>query len=231
MREPGDFRLNPNFWGSLNSRYYYLKQLRKAIEEVISSYIKDKNIKKIGDFGCGNKPYLPIIEPYVETYLGLDLDINPNADLTIQPSGLVNIGDRHFDAIISTQVLEHVIEPKSYLQEAHRILANDGTLIITTHGYWMYHPDPTDYWRWTSSGLRKIIEESGFEIIHFKGIIGRSAMGLQLFQDGIIFKLPKYLKFIFSSFMQIFIYLFDQISSQSAKDKDACTYIVVARKK
>lgn len=227
IREAGSERLHPSL---LSSRLYYLIQLRKRIKKVIDLYIKDKNYDVVVDYGCGNIPYKPLFDPYIKEYKGADLSINKTADLIITDGGKIDLPDNYADVVLSTQVLEHVESPVSYLEEANRILKKESLLILTTHGYWMYHPDPNDYWRWTSAGLKKIVEESGYEIIHFEGIMGRSSIGLQLFQDGIFFKLPKIIKTIFAMLMQIPIALFDKINRQSAIDNDASTYIVVAKK-
>ena len=120
--------------------------------------------------------------------------------------------------------------PSEYLKEAHRILQKGGKLILSTHGYWMFHPDPTDYWRWTSTGLQKIVKEAGFEVVYFEGILGRSAMGLQLFQDGILFKIPQPLRFIWAMIMQPLIIFFDKIILSSSRNQDDCTFILVAKK-
>src|SRR3546814_1646938 len=88
------------------------------------------------------------------------------------------------DIVLSNQVLEHVDSPQGYLEEARRLMKPDGVLLLSTHGYWFYHPTPNDYWRWTSAGLRKTMEASGFEIVEFTGIMGLISSGLQLFQDG-----------------------------------------------
>ena len=76
-----------------------------------------------------------------------------------------------------------------------------------------------------------MVERNGFEVVDFRGIIGRPAMGLQLFQDGLMFNLPKPLKQLFIFKMQILIYLFDKVTKQSTKDTDACTFLVVAKAK
>jgi SAM-dependent methyltransferase len=197
----------------------------------VNDFIKNKNILNLVDFGCGEMPYKTIVTPHVNSYTGVDIPSNRNADLYLNEQGILPLENSFADVIISTQVLEHVPEPKEYLNEAHRVLKSKGLLIISTHGYWMYHPNPNDYWRWTSAGLKKIITESDFEIIRFKGIVGRSAMGLQLFQDGLLFKLPGFIKFLFVPLMQILIMLFDKTSSQKVRDYDACVFIIVAQKK
>lgn len=222
-------RIKPAFY---NPRYYYLNKLLFWVEWAIKNYLapltKDKKIKLL-DFGCGTKPYTPLFKKYPIDYIGADLSWNPHADIYIE-NQRVQSPDNEYDALISTQVLEHVEDYNLYLQEAYRILKNDGMLVLSTHGYWMYHPDPTDFWRWTSAGLKKIITEQGFEIIAFKGILGRASMGMQLVQDGILFKIPQWSRPILACIMQPLVWLFDKISSQKARDNDACTYLVIAKK-
>jgi SAM-dependent methyltransferase len=231
-REPGIERLYPSIFGRMATRYYYLRQLRQAIEDVIRDFVaKSPRKLTLADYGCGNKPYEPLIAPFVEKYIGIDLPENKIADIHISPEGQIELPEKSLDVVLSTQALEHVVNPTEYLAEALRVLKDDGQLILSTHGYWMFHPDPTDFWRWTSTGLKKVVTDAGFEVVHFKGIIGRSAMGLQLFQDGITFGIPKYLRPVLAIIMQPLIILFDQVPSQGAKDKDACTYILVAKKR
>jgi len=228
QREKGVERLKPSFY---NSRYYYLNQLSSAIAEVLEAFFESgkKEKREIFDYGCGNSPYKELF-PKEYQYIKGDISPDSEPDILLDPEGMIPSGRSSFDYVLSTQVLEHVEDPKLYLKEACRVLKKDGMLILTTHGIWMYHPDPTDFWRWTCDGLKKVVIEAGFEIIAFRGILGRSAMGLQLFQDGIIFKLPKKLRFLVAIPMQMLIWLADQINSQAAKDRDACTYILVAKK-
>jgi SAM-dependent methyltransferase len=214
-----------------SARYYYLNQLRKAISSVCDQFLKNSKNLKLIDYGCGNMPYKPLLEPFVNKYIGVDLPENHLAEVHINAKGKIEMEDQSIDLVLSTQVLEHVEDPLFYLSESFRVLKPGGKLILSTHGYWMYHPDPTDYWRWTSTGLKKIVEERGFELKYFRGIIGRSAMGLQLFQDGLLFKLPKFLRPVLSIWMQPWIVLFDKIHSQEQRDKDACTFILVAEKR
>jgi len=78
--------------------------------------------------------------------------------------------------------------------------------------------------------LTKIVKEAGFEVVYFEGILGRSAMGLQLFQDGILFKIPRPLRFIWALIMQPLIIFFDKITLSKTRNQDACTFILVAKK-
>jgi SAM-dependent methyltransferase len=210
-------------------RYYYLLQLKKLVSYAFDRYIDQQEV--LVDYGCGSMPYRSLFEQKISKYKGADLSDNPQIEIKIDENGRLICPDGSANIVLSTQVLEHVDDPNLYLQEAARILKDDGLLLLTTHGYWMYHPDPFDYWRWTSAGLKKIVEANGFEVIDFRGIIGRSAMGLQLFQDGLMFKVPRIIKPIFIFFMQFFISIFDKTTKQGTKDSDACTFLVVAKLK
>lgn len=223
----GNDRLNPTIF---HTRYVHLKQLRDAtIKDIKQLTATDKNLLLV-DFGCGDMPYRSVIEPMVGKYLGVDLEMNPKAEHHIDFDSKTALPDNYADIILSNQVLEHVDTPSGYLQEAFRILKPGGTIILTTHGYWFYHPTPNDYWRWTSAGLRKTVEAEGFKITSFHGIMGLAASGLQLLQDAFCNKLPKSLRPPIALVMQTLILLFDKWNSQPQRDRDASLYIVLAQK-
>ncbi len=223
----GNDRLNPTIF---HTRYVHLKQLRDAtIKDIKQLTANDKNLLLV-DFGCGDMPYRSVIEPMVGKYLGVDLEMNPKAEHHIDFDSKTTLPDNYADIILSNQVLEHVDTPSGYLQEAFRILKPGGTIILTTHGYWFYHPTPNDYWRWTSAGLRKTVEAEGFKITSFHGIMGLAASGLQLLQDAFCNKLPKSLRPPIAVVMQTLILLFDKWNSQPQRDRDASLYIVLAQK-
>jgi SAM-dependent methyltransferase len=223
----GNDRLYPSVF---NPRYITLSQLRdKTIEKIKELTAKDDK-RLLADFGCGDMPYREIIEPLVGKYLGIDLEMNPKAEHHIGFDSKTTLPDNYADIVLSNQVLEHVDTPSGYLQEALRILKPGGSMLISTHGYWFYHPTPNDYWRWTSAGLRKTIEAEGFRISSFHGILGLPASGLQLFQDGIYLKLPKFLKPVFALMMQTLIILFNKISSQEQRNRDGAIYVIIAQK-
>ena len=70
--------------------------------------------------------------------------------------------DGVFDIIIAEQVLEHVERPAAALQNAHAMLADDGVLLLTTPFLIKIHELPFDGYRWTPSGLEKLLNECGF---------------------------------------------------------------------
>lgn len=126
--------------------------------------------------------------PRTVEYVGADLAGNPHASLTLNSDGTIPVKNHSFDAVLSTQVLEHVQDPQLYLAECYRVLRPGGRLLLSTHGIFMYHPDPMDLWRWTCEGLQLAVESPGFRVERFEGVIGLAATGLQLLQDAISFR-------------------------------------------
>jgi SAM-dependent methyltransferase len=223
----GNNRLNPTLF---STRYVHLTKLRNQTLQNIKRLTIDNPDQILVDFGCGSMPYRSVIEPMVGNYLGVDLDLNPLAEYHINFDSKTTLPDNYADIILSNQVLEHVDSPDGYLKEALRILKPGGSAIITTHGYWFYHPTPNDYWRWTSAGLKKTIEASGFKVDSFFGVMGLAASGLQLLQDAIINKMPKFIIPPIALVFQTLIRIFDKMHSQAQRDRDASLYIVIAKK-
>lgn len=223
----GNDRLNPTIF---HTRYVHLSQLRDATMQKMQELTAENKELLLVDFGCGDMPYRSVIEPLVGNYLGVDLEMNPKAEHHIGFDSKTTLPDNYADIILSNQVLEHVDTPSGYLQEAYRILKPGGSIILTTHGYWFYHPTPNDYWRWTSAGLRKTVEAEGFRITSFFGIMGLAASGIQLFQDALCSKMPKFLIPPFALIMQGLISLFNKVNSQEQRNRDASLYVVHAQK-
>lgn len=222
---PGHIRLYPPR-GS--SRYYALTRLREALERAADSIAPDA--ATLVDLGCGTMPYRPLLAPRVARYIGIDLPRNPLADLHFTPDGRAPLADASVDVVLSSQVLEHVDDPAAYLAECRRLLRPGGVLLISTHGYWLYHPDPTDYWRWTGSGLRLQISRAGLDVEQLEGVMGLGSSALQLLQDALMIRVPLSLRPAFSRIMQQLIALADRFYAPRHRAADAGTYVVVARR-
>lgn len=210
--------------------YWHLLSLRKQVEEIVDQFIARRDYDCLVDYGCGNMPYRSHFEHCVSKYSGIDLPGNEMADVTIERLYELPIPSLSTDVVLSTQVLEHVSEPASYLGEAYRILRPNGLLILSTHGVWRYHPDPFDYWRWTSEGLRTTIEQHGFRLRRFRGVMGPAATGLQIYQDAVYTRFRGIFRRLFIRYMQRKIRREDLKCPDSIRDADASVYVVVAEK-
>jgi SAM-dependent methyltransferase len=69
------------------------------------------------------------------------------------------IPDESFDCVFCTGTLEHVRDPWTAVRELHRILKQGGLIHIDVPFIQGYHPDPTDYWRFTLDGLKVLCQD------------------------------------------------------------------------
>jgi SAM-dependent methyltransferase len=208
---------------------YITRVWPRRLEEVCRS-VQLPPRARILDYGCADVPYRGFF-PTDADFVPADLAGNPHAALTINPDGTVPVEPGTFDAVLSTQVLEHVSDPGAYLAECHRVLRPGGTLILSTHGIFVYHPDPVDYWRWTSAGLRRTVEAAGFEVDRFDGFLGMAGTGVQLVQDSLINRLPRWLHPVVALIMQGLIALAETVQTREGSAVDAMCFIVVARRR
>jgi SAM-dependent methyltransferase len=181
------------------------------------------------DYGCADQPYRHFAPPGAE-YVGADIPGNPLASVEIAPDGTIPVGDGEFDAVLSTQVLEHVEDPAVYLHECFRVLRPGGRMLLSTHGIMVWHPDPDDYWRWTHSGLRRQVEQAGFHVVRLEGIMGLAATGLQLVLDAYLWRLPRRAQPWAARAMQELARLADRSESPEQRRLNALVFALVAEK-
>lgn len=214
---------------ALTSQFGYAnRQLNRAMQELILKAGLEPGATVI-DYGCATRPYVELL-PHGVNYVGVDLPGNPNADLELAPDGTVPLPSGTADLVLSTQVLEHVGEPRAYLAECERVLRPGGKLLLSTHGIMYYHPDPVDYWRWTCAGLQRLIEEQGFAVVELRGLLGLVAACLQLIQDRTCWKVPRRVRRPYVAAMQLLIALSDRRDTDESRSTNSWTYAVLARK-
>lgn len=69
-----------------------------------------------------------------------------------------------FDVVFCEQVLEHVDDPRRALETLHGMVRSGGRLVVDTPFMVKIHEAPVDNWRFTESGLRRLLDAAGFEV-------------------------------------------------------------------
>jgi len=69
-----------------------------------------------------------------------------------------------FDLIIAEQVFEHLLWPYQAVKNVYKMLNPNGYFLVTTPFLIRVHNYPTDCSRWTETGLKHFLAESGFSI-------------------------------------------------------------------
>jgi SAM-dependent methyltransferase len=150
---------NPGFLGLFVNPFYFA---RKGLHQEIIRYASSARGSLL-DVGCGSMPYRKYFN--VSYYVGLDLQ-GRRASATHYYDGKVfPFGDGEFNYVLTSQVLEHVFNPDDFLSEIHRVLRKDGILLLSTPFLWDEHEQPFDYARYSSFGLRYLLERHDFEVL------------------------------------------------------------------
>ena len=166
----------------------------------ISSVLKELNAKRVLDLGSGNGALCAYLAKQNYQMIGVEYDKEgvdvarkSNPDLVFYNFGvqddpaLLAAQESAFDAVVSTEVIEHLFSPHLLPIYASGLLKSGGYLVITTpyHGYlknlalalfgkWDKHH--TVLWHgghikfWSRSTLTQLLEESGFQVTDFSGV-------------------------------------------------------------
>ena len=119
---------------------------------------------RVLDAGAGDAPYRELFSAhdYVTTdWAGSMHSGALTADVVASLDDLPLEGES-FDAVVCTQVLEHLAEPQKAIGELHRVLRPGGRLWITAPLVWELHEAPYDFFRYTAPGLEHILRTAGF---------------------------------------------------------------------
>ncbi len=124
---------------------------------------------KLLDFGCGSKPYRNLFD--VQEYVGLDIQESghniKSENVNVFYNGEeIPFENDHFDSIFSSEVFEHVFNIDTVLSEINRVCKMEGKLLITVPFVWDEHEIPYDYARYTSFGIKHLLERHGFEVLN-----------------------------------------------------------------
>lgn len=199
----------PTWIGVFVNPFYFARVgLVKAIDRHASTLSG-----KLLDIGCGSKPYQSLF--HVEEYLGLDIESENSRKRGIADyfydGNTFPVESESFNSALCNQVLEHVFNPDAFLSEIHRILKPEGKLLLTVPFVWDEHEQPFDYARYSSFGLKALLEKNGFRIIQHEKIGADASILFQLI-NAYLYKVSvgwqKYIRFIFTVVVMGLINLF-----------------------
>ncbi|MES2062137.1 MAG: class I SAM-dependent methyltransferase [Bacteroidota bacterium] len=178
MRETNIGRLKNTTINKDNLNYLHYSSFHKHLFKAISTFANGKLL----DIGCGNKPYKSLLDTHITEYIGCDIvQSSENCVDVLCPANNIPIADEIFDTVISTQTIEHVEDHQGLINEAYRLLAPGGKLILSGPMYWPLHEEPYDFFRFTKHGFRYILEKAGFELISIESNGGKWSVVGQAF--------------------------------------------------
>lgn len=168
------------------------------LEAAVVSTCRSLGVRSLLDLGCGRGDIAATLAHSGFNVVGCDADAEgvriaaaayPRA--TFRHVGVYDdpraLGLHDFDAVISTEVIEHLYAPRALPRFASKVLKEGGWLVITTpyHGFlknlvlavaghWDRHLSPL--WDgghikfFSRRTLTQLLEEEGFKVKMFKGV-------------------------------------------------------------
>ena len=152
----------PGFAGLFVNPFYFLRrQLFKNIRS-LAPRLKGKLL----DFGCGRIPYEQLFT--VDEYIGIDMEQTGHehtlSKVDVYYDGkTIPFPNEHFDSIFCSEVFEHIFNLDEVIPEIKRVLKRGGQILVTVPLCWNEHETPYDFGRYTSFGIKHVMEKHGFE--------------------------------------------------------------------
>ena len=143
--------------------------------------------RRVLDVGCGGGLVLHYLQRRGHRALGLDFSVDAariawqtnNVPAFCGTLGQVPLADGCCDAVTMFHVMEHLYDPASYLDAAHRLITPQGRLIIQVPNAaswqclllgeaWNGLDIPRHFWNFRPHDLEVLLDQSGFEIVRRK---------------------------------------------------------------
>lgn len=193
---------NPGPLGIIVNPFYIARRaLYLGIKELGSS-VTGKTL----DVGCATKPYEPLFRS--DIYHGLEIETTVHSDESradfYYDGNVFPFQEGEYDSVVTNQVLEHVFNPDQFLSEINRVLKPGGSLLLTVPFVWDEHEQPYDYARYSTFGLKSLLEKHGFEILRQHKTVPDLQALFQLL-NGYLYKISATKGFIIKQMVQYFL--------------------------
>jgi SAM-dependent methyltransferase len=116
-------------------------------------------VVELGSYYPPGYAWLSDLRPYFpgREYVGCDLRPGDGVD-RIEDAQALTFDDASVGTLLAFEILEHVPDPQRAISEAARVLRDNGLLALSTPFNYGLHAFPDDYWRFTPSGMHRLLE-------------------------------------------------------------------------
>ena len=154
-------------------RVYFRAVAHQSCIEFVRNSLgaQDVSGRSLIEVGAANingsaRDYLESLRP--AQYVGVDIETGPGVDVICDAQKLVSrFGPETFDIVVSTEMLEHVMDWRSAINNLKSILRPGGVAVLTTRSIgFPLHAHPFDFWRFEQADMEDIFRD--FEEIEVK---------------------------------------------------------------
>ena len=124
---------------------------------------------EIGSKDYGNTQDIKTLFPQKEKYIGIDMENGPRVDVVIDLTKGIDeidekLGNIRFGTIFCLSVLEHCENPFLVANNLTCLLKPGGQICLSVPFALGFHGYPSDYWRFTHEGIKKLFPKLSFNI-------------------------------------------------------------------
>lgn len=164
----------------------------KTIARTLFNWEISKHVKNIGgvviDLGGGKNPsYERFWSIKPKKFIRVDINKKAEPDIVTDLNKPLPFSDNFADAIFLFNVIYILENPINVLREINRILKSGGKLFMTSPFIFNEAKEPTDYWRFTSEALEKLLKEAGFSDFSIKPVGERFSASAYLISPFLFF--------------------------------------------
>ena len=148
--------------------------MRRAIKEfvqIVASTIPVKGpIYEFGSYQVETQEGFADLRPFFpgKDYIGTDMREGPGVDIVLNLHDL-ELPANTVGTALCLETLEHVEYPHKALEEIHRVLQPDGTVVISSTMLFPIHDFPYDYWRFTPEAFKSLLKPYNGVFVGFAG--------------------------------------------------------------
>lgn len=122
--------------------------------------IQNKRVIEIGSYNIllngSLRDHIQSLNP--SEYIGVDIETGKGVDIICPAENVLDkFGKESFDVVISTELLEHVLDWRKVISNMKNLCKPNGIILITTRSIgFIFHTFPCDYWRYEISDIVSI---------------------------------------------------------------------------
>ena len=148
---------------SVSWRTQNYKLTRTWVDSLPSDFI-------VLDLGCGRLTNSNLLKNHKAIYI--DGAYHEGIDVVCDFSKKLPLKSSSVDAILFSNVLEHMKEPQLIMNEISRVLKEDGELLILVPYNIKLHQTPIDFYRYTKYALEYMLNNSALTVKEIKEVGG-----------------------------------------------------------
>lgn len=181
---------------------------RVFFNEAVRNIVPELKGRVLDLAGGGSPSYLRLLPKTIEL-VRTDITASPGV-IAVDMNKPLPFPDKSFDAVFLFNALYAAEEPESLAREIHRILKSGGSWFLASPFVANEMPEPHDYLRFTSEGLKRLCGNAGFSSVVVENMGDRATAATQLMHPFFLFNIVR-------AFIYPLAILFDKLIPRSVR--------------